>query len=413
MSQKDITPREALTRLGASSAEAIAQVLESFTPGAVERGEVSVLAEGTTPFANVPRGAVASSVSYIDGVTGANIFVLTANGARTLAGAMGVAAEDDTDDDQQLSEFELSAIAEAANQMMAAAAAAIGVVLGQQIGISPPDTRVLDDPTKADELYGSAPYATSTTFLIGGESCRLIQLVPSAFVVRMARAMDELSAEQRATANDPAASGNGEQAAPDGQRNGGSVSLQEALGDTTLRVWAELGRARMPLGKALSMPLGAVVDLDRGADAPVDLFVNGMRFAQGHLVLTDDGEWAVCVDEVSGPLSAPTGRQRLARHPPASELEEEQVIEEADVEAEAVEVEDEAPVQETAVVEERAVEAEPEAPEPGTETVVEEAPEPVQADVDDAEQDVEAVEEAPGATEASEPTDPESEGAGT
>ena len=413
MSQKDITPREALTRLGASSAEAIAQVLESFTPGAVERGEVSVLAEGTTPFANVPRGAVASSVSYIDGVTGANIFVLTANGARTLAGAMGVPAEDDTDDDQQLSEFELSAIAEAANQMMAAAAAAIGVVLGQQIGISPPDTRVLDDPTKADELYGSAPYATSTTFLIGGESCRLIQLVPSAFVVRMARAMDELSAEQRATASDPAPSGNGEQAAPDGQRNGGSVSLQEALGDTTLRVWAELGRARMPLGKALSMPLGAVVDLDRGADAPVDLFVNGMRFAQGHLVLTDDGEWAVCVDEVSGPLIAPNGRQRLPRRPPASELEEEQVIEEADVEAEAVEVEDEAPVQETAVAEERAVEAEPEAPEPGTETDVEEAPEPVQADVEDAEQDLEAVEEAPGATEASEPTDPESEGAGT
>ena len=74
-----------------------------------------------------------------------------------------------------------------------------------------------------------------------------------------------------------------------------------------------------------------------------------MRFAQGHLVLTDDGEWAVCVDEVSGPLIAANGRQRLPRRRLASELEEEQVIEEADVEAEAVEVEDEAPVQETAV----------------------------------------------------------------
>ena len=413
MSQNDITPREALTRLGASSAEAIAQVLESFTPGAIERGEVSVLAEGTTPFANVPRGAVASSVSYIDGVTGANIFVLTANGARTLAGAMGVPAEEDSGDDQQLSEFELSAIAEAASQMMAAAAAAIGVVLGQQIGISPPDTRVLDDPTKADELYGSAPYATSTTFLIGGESCRLIQLVPSAFVVRMARAMDELSAEQRATPIDPAPSGSGEQSAPDGQRSGGSVSLQEALGDTTLRVWAELGRARMPLGKALSMPLGAVVDLDRGADAPVDLFVNGMRFAQGHLVLTDDGEWAVCVDEVSGPLTSPNGRQRLPRRPLASELAEEQAIEEADVEAEAIEVEDEAPVQETAVTQERAVEAEPEAPEAVTETDVEDGPEPVQADDQEVEGDAEAVDEAPAASEATETTDPESEGAGT
>ncbi len=413
MSQRDITPREALTRLGASTAEAIAQVLESFTPGAVERGEVSVLAEGTTPFANVPRGAVASSVSYIDGVTGANIFVLTPTGARNLAGAMGVPAEADGEGDTQLSEFELSAIAEAANQMMAAAAAAIGVVLGQQIGISPPDTRVLDDPAKADELYGTAPYATSTTFLIGGESCRLIQLVPSAFVVRMARAMDELSAEQRATAHDAAPAGNGELATPDGHGNGGSVGLQDALGDTTLRVWAELGRARMPLGKALSMPLGAVVDLDRSADAPVDLFVNGLRFAQGHLVLTDDGEWAVCVDEVSGPLLAPADRRRLHRRPLASDLEQAQVTEEADVEAEAFEVEDEAPVQETAAEESAVDEAEVEAPEPDTGIDVEEAPEPVQADVQDAEQDVEAVEEAPGATEATEPTDPESEGAGT
>jgi flagellar motor switch protein FliN/FliY len=395
VSQRDITPREAVTRLGASTAEAIAQVLESFTPGAVERGEVSVLAEGTTPFANVPRGAVASSVSYIDGVTGANIFVLTPTGARNLAGAMGVPAEADGDGEHQLSEFELSAIAEAANQMMAAAAAAIGVVLGQPIGISPPDTRVLDDPTKADELYGTAPYATSTTFLIAGESCRLIQLVPSAFVVRMARAMDELSSEQRATTTDGAPAANGELAALDGLRNGGGVSLQDALGDITLRVWAELGRAQMPLGKALSMPLGAVVDLDRGADAPVDLFVNGLRFAQGHLVLTDDGEWAVCVDEVSGPLHAPASRHRLPRRPLAGDLEEEQVADEADVDAEAIE------------------EAEVEAPESATEIDVEDAPEPVQAEVQAAEQDVEAVEEAPAATEATEPTDPESEGAGT
>jgi len=364
MSATDLSTHDALVRLGASTAEAIAQVLEMFAPGAVERGDVTVLSAEQSPFNGIMPSSVAASVSYVDGVTGANIFVLTAKGARTLAGAMGVPAED-SGDDQQLSEFELSAIAEAANQMMAAAAAAIGVVLGQQIGISPPDTRVLDDPTKADELYGSAPYATSTTFLIGGESCRLIQLVPSAFVVRMARAMDDLSAEQRATSTDGAALSNGDHAAPDGQRNGGGVGLQEALGDTTLRVWAELGRARMPLGKALSMPLGAVVDLDRGADAPVDLFVNGLRFAQGHLVLTDDGEWAVCVDEVSGPLLTPNGRQRLPRRPPA------------------------------------------------TETDVEEAPEPVQADVQDAEGDVEAVEEALGATEASEPTDPESEGAGT
>jgi flagellar motor switch protein FliN/FliY len=290
MTQQDITPRDALLRLGASTGEAIAQVLETFAPGAVDRGEVTVLPEGTSPFANLSRGTVATSVSYVDGVTGANIFVLTPAGARTLAQAMGVPPPEEDESGSGLTELELSAVAEAANQTMAAAASAIGVVLGQPVAISPPDTRVLDNPSTAADLFGAAPHATSTTFLIGGESCRLIQLVPSAFVVRMARAMDELSAERSA----------GEANGASGEDAPETVGLHEALGEIKLRVWAELGRTRMPLGKALSLPLGAVVDLDRPADAPVDLYVNGLRFARGHLVVSD-GEWAVRLDELTAP----------------------------------------------------------------------------------------------------------------
>ena len=52
----------------------------------------------------------------------------------------------------------------------------------------------------------------------------------------------------------------------------------------------------MPLGTALGLPVGAVVDLDGAADAPVDLYVNGTRFARGQLVVTEDGEWAVSLD---------------------------------------------------------------------------------------------------------------------
>ena len=320
MSKQDITPREALTRLGASTAEAIAQVLESFSPGSVERGEVAVLAEGVTAFANVPAAArVASSVSYIDGVTGANIFVLTPTGARTLTSAMGVASDAEGEADAPLSEFELSAIAEAANQMMAAGAAAIGVVLGQPVGISPPDTRVLDDPAKADELYGSAPYATSTTFLIAGEACRLIQLIPNAFVVRMARAMDELSAEQRATpARAPQRGGRRGRRHQRRQRR-----QRRAPGGAGGHQPARVGRARARPDAArqgtLDAPGRGRGPQDRAADAPVDLYVNGLRFAQGHLVLTDDGEWAVCVDEVGGPPRAAVGRNRLPRRPLASE----------------------------------------------------------------------------------------------
>lgn len=313
MSQQDITPREALIRLGASTAEAVARVLDMYAPGLAERGEVSVLPDSSGAFSNLPFGAVAASVSYVDGVTGANVFVMTPIGARNLSTAMGAPPPEPDPDlpagspPPELSELEFSALAEAANQMMAAAASAISVVLGQEVAISPPDTRILDDTESAIDRYGSAPHACSTTFLIGGETCRLIQLVPSAFVVRMARAIDELSEDQSSDGEagpevEPSASAEHtlQDALP-----AEPVGLQEALAEINLRVWAELGRTRLPLGQALELPLGAVVDLDRAADAPVDLFVNGLRFAQGQLLVTDEGEWAVCLEQLGSQNPAP------------------------------------------------------------------------------------------------------------
>jgi flagellar motor switch protein FliN len=289
MSASDITSRDALMRLGASTAEAIAQVLEMFAPGTIERGEVSVMGEGQSPFSGIVPGSVAASVSYVDGVTGANIFVLTAAGVRNMAQAMGMPAPEEGESDE-LSELELSAVGEASNQMMAAAASAIGVVLGQEIEISVPDIRVVDNPDAAAEIYGASLHATSTTFLIGGESCRLIQLVPRAFVVRLARALDEL---------DETADGDAANADNPG-RSTQSVALVEALTGIKVRVWAELGRTQLGLSRALGLPLGSVVELDHPADAPVDLYVNGLRFAQGHLIVTDDGEWAFQCDTVGG-----------------------------------------------------------------------------------------------------------------
>jgi flagellar motor switch protein FliN/FliY len=290
MSVSDMSQREALLRLGASTAEAVAQVLEMFAPGAVDRGEVMVMQEGASPFADVTAGSVAASVSYVDGVAGANVFVLTATGVRKLAQAMGIPASTEGDDASEPSELELSAIGEASNQMMAAAASAIGVVIGQEIEISPPDIRVLRDPAGASDIYGTSPHATATTFMIAGEACRLIQLVPAAFVVRMARALDELDDG----AMDGVTGGMGHDSEAE------STALEEALGDIKLRVWAELGRTHLPLARALGLPLGSVVELNQEADAPVDLFVNGVRFAQGHLIVTDDGEWAFQCDAVGG-----------------------------------------------------------------------------------------------------------------
>jgi flagellar motor switch/type III secretory pathway protein FliN len=109
----------------------------------------------------------------------------------------------------------------------------------------------------------------------------------------MARALDELDETVD------------EDASPSGETAGGggaarSMALVEALTGIKLRVWAELGRTELGLSRALGLPLGSVVELDRPADAPIDLYVNGLRFAQGHLIVTDDGEWAFQCDTVGG-----------------------------------------------------------------------------------------------------------------
>jgi flagellar motor switch protein FliM len=63
-----------------------------------------------------------------------------------------------------------------------------------------------------------------------------------------------------------------------------------------VRVWVELGSAHVPFGRVLELTPGAVVELDQAANAPVDLLVNGLRFAHGELVVTGEGEWGVRMD---------------------------------------------------------------------------------------------------------------------
>jgi flagellar motor switch/type III secretory pathway protein FliN len=82
----------------------------------------------------------------------------------------------------------------------------------------------------------------------------------------------------------------------DGARD--SPEGRAILRNIFVRVWAELGRTHMPLRGALELAPGTVVELDQHADAPVELFVNGLCFANGSLVVTGDGGWGVQVAQL-------------------------------------------------------------------------------------------------------------------
>jgi flagellar motor switch protein FliN/FliY len=290
-------PAEApLTRLGQSTAEAVESLLQTVCPGSARAGDVTIghgadqAAEDAV--AGLAFPAVAADVSYVDGVTGGNLFLLPLDGARGLAAAMMGGEGGPPASGAELTELELSAVGEAMNQMMSAAAAATGNVLGQEVRISPPQIRVLADEAEAVELLraDAAPHLLSSDFTVADAPSRLVQLVPNAFVVRMERALESQTREYT---------------------NG--APMGDALRAVPVRVWAELGRARMRAGSSLSLPTGSVVELDREVDDPVDLYVDGMRCATGRLLVAEDGSLQLAIDEVLGlQIAAPPADQQDA-----------------------------------------------------------------------------------------------------
>src|SRR5439155_24225326 len=64
-----VTTEEALVRLAASTAEAVSGVLRGFVGDNLEQGAVTIVQHGMSPFAQLSVPAVATSVSYVNGVT--------------------------------------------------------------------------------------------------------------------------------------------------------------------------------------------------------------------------------------------------------------------------------------------------------------------------------------------------------
>ena len=73
--------------------------------------------------------------------------------------------------------------------------------------------------------------------------------------------------------------------------------LAAHLLDVNVRLWAELGRSRLPLAEAVALGAGAIVDLDKEPEDELDVLVNGMPFAKGKLLLVD-GEWAIRLERI-------------------------------------------------------------------------------------------------------------------
>jgi flagellar motor switch protein FliN/FliY len=58
--------------------------------------------------------------------------------------------------------------------------------------------------------------------------------------------------------------------------------------DVPVTLSLEVGRAQMSVGRLLRLGQGSVVELDRSAGDPLDVFVNGALVARGEIVIVND-----------------------------------------------------------------------------------------------------------------------------
>jgi flagellar motor switch protein FliN/FliY len=290
----------AVERAAKITADSAQSVLSTLMQGTVEASAPTIESDPRDPLDAMAYPFLAVEVSYVAGVAGTNLFALTTDQVARLASAMmGV-----TEIGEGTSEIELSAASEAMNQVMGAATRTMADALSIDIDISPPRSQLIASADEARALFSEWAYVSRFRLSMGDFSADVVQLVAPEFAEDLRRAFagvdDGAPPPPPASAFGPLPDPPAEAARPHG-------FTSELLRSTTVRVSAELGRARIPVGRLGNLQNGSVVELDRGVDDAIDIRVNGQLYARGKLLLVD-GEYAVQVISIAKPDHDPHTR---------------------------------------------------------------------------------------------------------
>jgi flagellar motor switch protein FliN len=159
------------------------------------------------------------------------------------------------------------AVRDLLNQVLAAASPALRLFLGDSGSLAVTGLRRVD---RAEEVRRAARLAVASLSADAETARRVVVTVPSALE-------DLLEA--------------GHDAAGTERANGRAVPDARALDlilDIAMPVSVELGRTRMLIRDILALGPGSVIELDRLAGEPVDLFINDRQIAKGEVVVIDE-----------------------------------------------------------------------------------------------------------------------------
>ncbi len=289
--------------------------------------EVSVIAQ--EELKNFTFEPVSVQVNYLEGFSGKNVFVIKAEDAAIISDIM--LGGDGRNPSEELNEIHLSAVQEAMNQMMGAAATSMSTVFNKRVDISPPTIHLEDPEKESEKTLGDDPFVKVTFQLKVGDliDSTLFQLMPIHFAKELVDQLvsSEPSEEEVASTvmEEPASHkeyndnylepeknhshakdtkqfiGNHHPATEQSNVQQAEFSSFEPvtlnrteqrnldmLLDVPLKVTVELGRTKRTIKDILDLSQGSIVELDKLAGEPVDILVNEKRIATGEVVVIDE-----------------------------------------------------------------------------------------------------------------------------
>jgi flagellar motor switch protein FliN/FliY len=220
-------------------------------------------------------------------------------------------------EERELDDISLSAVSEAMNQIMGTASTALSDFLKTNIDISPPNSRVLNfsdpniefPPIETDK----EAYVISIKFnvkITGVAETTFWQFIPMKFAQKIKELMEKTfgkvkvkeegstnsNAQEKSNSNvikekkvkvQPVEFGEFEKKEEPISQNI-DLSKLKLLLDVPLELKVELGSTKLNLREILELHEGSMIQLNKLAGEPLDIYANGRLIARGEVVVIDE-----------------------------------------------------------------------------------------------------------------------------
>lgn len=300
---------------------------------------------------------VALEVKYTSGIVGGNLLVMKITDAAVIANLM-MGGDGKVEDANSLSEIEESAVSEAMNQMIGSAATSMATMFGREVNISPPISRIWEDATSPlaegiteDENIVQVSFRLTIGELIDSKMMQILPINTAKKIVSIMMGQESDSEDiTKETKEDFGFEENDEiepksvqsvlndeyieqvkdesinlvkdefvmESKPENKiepkvnvQKADFKNLQEAavshvpqnidlILDVPLEISVVLGRTKKSIKEILSLGSGSLIELDKLAEEPVEILVNGKKVAYGEVVVVDENFGVRIVSIVSG-----------------------------------------------------------------------------------------------------------------